>query len=303
MRKIQTLILVGLVVLGLACRPVNGFAASADAKARCALERRIELLEKQNQMLEQQNRTVQEQLNAQKAEIDALRQELHGAAQPAAQAQQEVPKLEQRVAKIEQRQSQVPFEVGFRAGWGESPYKMPGGFFYGAFLNHSLLTAEDGIPGGFVSGELMAGVVQGNHAVTNGNLLAILTSKASSAWLDTIEIQPTVQYHLEPALLGYPQLEWFSPYVLLGPGMYIDLLSTPIVNKGNMPSAGFRHSDADFQGGGVVGLGSEISLSALRVAQIQRILDKTHLGAEWRYNALGNGEGFNQYTGSLAFGW
>ncbi len=46
----------------------------------------------------------------------------------------------------------------------------PGGFFYGAFINDRLFTQEDGIPYGDVSGELMAGVVLGNHAVASGNL-------------------------------------------------------------------------------------------------------------------------------------
>jgi len=41
----------------------------------------------------------------------------------------------------------------------------------------------------------------------------------------------------------------------------------------------------------------------LRLEPLQRILDKTFVGAEWRHNQFGNGEGFEQYTGSLAFGW
>ncbi len=299
----QILIVTGLVVLALACRPGRALAASSDAASRHAMEKRIELLEKQNQMLEQQNRAVQEQINAQKAQIDALRQELHGSVQPVAQLQQEMPKVREQMSKIEERQSDLPFEVGFRTGWAESPYKMPGGFFYSAYLNHRLLTAEDGIPGGFVSGELMAGAVFGNHAVTGANLYGTLTHSAESSWLDTVEIQPTVQYHLEPAELGYREIEWFRPYLLAGPGMWINLLSTPIVASTNQPGARFRHYDADLQGGGVFGLGYELALSALRVPPIQRILNKTYLGAEWRYNALANGEGFNQYTGSVAFGW
>jgi len=299
----QILIATGLAALALACGPGRALAASADAASRRAMEKRIELLEKQNQMLEQQNHAVQDQLSAQKAQIDALRQELHGSVQPVAQLQQEMPKVRQQVAKIEERQSDLPFEVGFRTGWAESPYDMPGGFFYSAYLNHRLLTVDDGIPGGFVSGELMAGVVLGNHAVTGANLYGTLTQSAESSWLDTIEIQPSVQYHLEPAALGYREIEWFKPYVLAGPGMWINLLNTPIVAKGDQPGERFRHYDADFQGGGVYGLGFELSLSALKVAALQRILNKSYLGAEWRYNEFANGDGFNQYTGSVAFGW
>jgi hypothetical protein len=59
--------------------------------------------------------------------------------------------------------------------------------------------------------------------------------------------------------------------------------------------------NADFQGGGVIGLGAQLSLSALEVDSIQGILNKSFLGAEWRYNHMANGQGFSQFTGSLGF--
>jgi len=292
-----------IAVMVAAAMPCQVFAGDGHKVSGSALERRLELLEKQNQLLEEQNRTIQGQLSGQKAEIDSLRQQLQSSTQPVASLQQDVPRLKQQVADIERKRTDLPLEVGFRTGWSESPYDMPGGFFYGAYLNHRLLTAEDGIPGGFVSGELMAGVVLGNHAKTGGNLLSILNKIPASAWLDTIEIQPTVQYHLEPALLGYKSLAAIKPYVLAGPAMWINLLSTPIVVGGTQPGARYRHYDADFQGGGVFGAGTEISLSGLEAAPIQGILNKTFVGAEWRYNQFANGEGFSQYTGSVGFGW
>ncbi|HUO05600.1 MAG TPA: hypothetical protein VMU16_10435 [Candidatus Binataceae bacterium] len=218
--------------------------------------------------------------------------------------QKDVPELSQRVSSVERKQSESSTEVGFRTGWSESPYDMPGGFFYGAYLNHRLLDRDDGIPGGFVSGELMAGAVFGNHATTSANLTSTLgVTGPSSSWLDTVEIQPTVQYHLEPAALGYEQLSWIKPYALAGPAIYISWMSTPVVVKGNEPGNGFRHGDADVQGGGVFGLGTQLSFSALKMPVVQGILNRTSAGAEWRYNQMGNGEGFNQYTGSLSFGW
>lgn len=270
-----------------------------------ALEARLELLEKQNQMLEQQNRTIQSQVSAQKQEIDALKQQMQGTVQPVASLQQDMPKLKQQVSKIEAKQSDLPFEVGFRTGWGESPYGMPGGLFYGAYLNHRLLDHDDGVPGGFVSGELMAGVIMGNHAVTSANLASILVPAlgSQSTWIDTVEIQPTVQYHLDPGLLGYENLSWIKPYVLAGPAMWIGLMSTPVVVKGKMAGDNFRHYDANFEGGGVFGLGTELSLSVIKIPAIQGILDKTFVGPEWRYNQMANGQGFNQYSGSIGFGW
>ncbi|HVN30246.1 MAG TPA: hypothetical protein VMT64_17230, partial [Candidatus Binataceae bacterium] len=69
------------------------------------------------------------------------------------------------------------------------------------------------------------------------------------------------------------------------------------------PGAGYRHYSADIQGGAVVGAGTTFSLSMINAPAIQGLLNKTHLGAEWRYNQYANGQGFNQYTGSIGFGW
>jgi hypothetical protein len=283
--------------------PGSTFAAG-DAKVLSsrATEARLEALERQNQLLDEQNRAIQAQLSAQKTEIETLKQELRGATLPVVGIAQEIPKLKQEVANLESAKNDLPFNVGFRVGWSESPYDMPGGFFYGAYYNHRLLSHEDGIPGGFLSGELMTGWTQGNHATTTGSLLSVLTRQPASSWLDTIEIQPTVQYHLDPGLLGYPSLASLKPYVLAGPGMWITLMSSPIVVSGG-PGSRFRHYSADVQGGGVFGAGTELSLSMLRIEPIQRILDKTVVGAEWRHNQFGNGEGFEQYSGSVGFGW
>lgn len=282
--------------------PASAASGAAKVSSSRAMEARLEALERHNQLLEEQNRVIQSQLSSQKTEIDSLKRQVEVATQPVASLQHEVPKLQGQVAAVQKAQIHVPFEIGFRAGWSESPYDMPGGFFYGAFLNHGLLSHEDGIPGGFVTGELMAGFAQGNHATTNGNLLAVLSHNESSAWIDTVEIQPTVQYHLDPALVGFPQLAAVKPYVLAGPGLWINLMSTPIVVK-NGPGSGYRHYDADVQGGGVFGLGTEMTLGMIHLEPIQRILDKSFVGAEWRYNQFGNGEAFQQYTGSVGFGW
>ncbi|HTR61992.1 MAG TPA: hypothetical protein VMH37_09840 [Candidatus Binataceae bacterium] len=271
------------------------------------LQQRIIQLEQRNQTLEIQNRAIQEQLNAQKQAIDGLVHQVQETAQPVASLQQQVPQIQHQlsdvsrsVAKVERS---VPLEVGFRTGWSESPYGMPGGFYYGAFLNHRLISHEDGIPGGFISGEMLVGWTQGNHALTRANLVSQLGHPAFNTWMYTLSLQPTVQYHLDPALLGLEQLAAFKPYALAGPSMFINLLSTPLVVKNGQPGAGYRHYDANVQGGGVFGSGTEVALSALRVPAVQGLLDKSFVGAEWRYNLYGNGQGYNQYTGSISFGW
>jgi hypothetical protein len=294
----------GLSMLAIAFVPSAAAARTARTSAeQRVMQAQIDLLQKQNDLLVKQNQAIEQQLSQQKSEIDSLRQQMQSTAQPVAQLQQDTARMKQQFADVEQKQSRLPFEVGFRTGWGESPYDMPGGFFFGAYLNHMLLSEDDGIPGGFVTGELMAGAIMGNNATTNANLVGRLYNTSSGTWLDTIEIQPTVQYHLDPAALGHPELAAFKPYVLGGPAMYIDLMSTPLVVKNNVPGNSYRHYDADFQAGGVFGTGFELGLNTLRVPAIQKILDKSFVGAEWRYNQMGNGEGFNQYSGVVSFGW
>jgi hypothetical protein len=267
------------------------------------LERRLELLEKHNHMLEQQNQAIQGQLSAQKAEIQALKQQMENTAQPVRNLQQEMPQVKRQVAEVARQQKEPPFSVGFVTGWADSPYDMPGGFFYGAYLRDRLLTEEDGVPAGSISGELLAGVVMGNHAVSSGNLASALGVVGPvSSFMDTIEIEPTAQYHLDLDAVGLKPLDAIKPYVLAGPGMWITLMSTPVVNKSG-PGARFRHADADFQPGGVYGAGFQLSLGKLQVPAIQGILNKTSVGAEWRYNELANGENFQQYTGVINLGF
>ncbi len=271
------------------------------------LQRRVIQLEEQNRTLEIQNRAIQDQLNAQKQEIDGLVHQMQATAQPVATLQQQVPRMQQQLSDVEKdvakKSSSIPLEVGFRTGWSESPYGMPGGFYYAAFLNHRLFTHEDGVPGGFVAGEMLVGWTQGNHALTKANLVSQLGHPAFNTWMYTLSLRPTVQYHLDPALLGFQSLAAFKPYALAGPAMYINMLSTPLVVKNGNPGAGYRHYDADVQGGGVFGVGFEYGLSALKSEPIQGLLDKSFVGAEWRYNQYGNGQGYNQYTGSVSFGW
>jgi hypothetical protein len=221
-------------------------AASGDAPARISkataqqLQQRIDALEERNRTLEIQNRNIQDQLNSQRSEIDALKSQIQATAQPVAAMQQQVQQIstmQAEMSDVAKKQRSIPLQVGFRTGWSESPYGMPGGFYYAAYLNHRLLTNEDGIPGGFLSGEMLVGWTQGNHVNTNANLLSQLGHPPFSSWLYTLSLQPTVQYHLDLALIGLAELEAFKPYALAGPAMYISMLSTPVVVKSGNPGA------------------------------------------------------------------
>lgn len=260
---------------------------------------RLDAVEQQNRDLRNQVLELQQRIQPLAAATPSAKEEVR------AQVQQQVAPLAQQVTAITTAQRELPFGVGFRVGYSESPYGMPGGLRYSAFLNYRLLTEEDGVPFGDISGELEAALVKGGGTSTVNNLATILIPSigAQKTWLDTVEIQPTVQYHLNLASVGEPALAQLKPYVLAGPGIWISMLSTPVVNRAKGPGQGFRATDADTQAGGVFGFGTKYSLAGLSVPPIQGIVNRISVGAEYRFNLLANGWGFNQYTGSLQFGF
>jgi len=266
-------------------------AADGGSASSTLILNRLDELERQNAEL--------------RAQIAQLRQTVNANTQKAAEAQASAAQAASQVAEYKERKPRSrDVQVGLRTGYSDSPYAMPGGYFYGAFLSDRLLTEEDGIPYGNVTGELMAGAVLGNNAKTSANLYCQLAKCSTKTSLTTVEIQPTVQYHADLKSLGLPQLAMLDPYALAGPGFWIGLMSTPVVVKGDVPGAGYRHTDADFQPGGVFGFGTNIILGRMLESRpIQGILDRSQVGAEWRYNLMANGEGFNQYTGTVAFGF
>jgi len=300
------------VVLPLLASPVH----AADPSVSRILSR-LEALEADNKALRAEVQQEKAEFDQYKrnAEVSSQNQTVAVAAlnQKAAISAQELPTLQGKVDYIAERVGELPVQVGFRTGWSESPYDMPGGYFYSAYLSDRLLTQEDGVPGGYVTGELMAGLVLGNNSLTTANLLSQLQAAFSKpapfrTYLDTIEIQPTVQYHLDLASVGLARLESIKPYALAGPGIWISTMTTPVVVgkfplPGAVPGDGYRHTDADVQPGGVFGLGFELALSHLNGGRLQGIVNRTAVGTEWRYNVLANGENYQQYTGSIAFGF
>lgn len=286
--------------VALATMLAPAFAADPDG----SVLRRLERLERENRELRREVDRQQQELEGLKSQMDTTSQsqsaEVNDLKRKVETSAEQLPEVKSELAKVA---SDTPVKVGFRTGWGESPYAMPGGFFYGAYLADRLLSAEDGVPGGYVSGELMAGAVFGNHVSTSANLVGQLTGKPSYSYMDTIEIQPTAQYHLNLASVGLTRLEGVDPYVLAGPGLWITTMATPLAVTGSIPGSGYRHDDANVQPGGVFGGGIEVSLARIYALPIQRILNRLSVGAEWRFNLLGNGEGFNQYAGSASVGF
>ncbi|HVN90419.1 MAG TPA: hypothetical protein VMT61_11450 [Candidatus Binataceae bacterium] len=266
-------------------------AMAGDSGSSTLILNRLDQLERQNAEL--------------RAEISQLRQTVNNNTQKASEAQASAAQAQAQIVSYkEQKSTSRDVQVGLRTGYSDSPYAMPGGYFYGAYLSDRLLTEEDGVPYGTVTGELMAGAVLGNNAMTNANLAGQLAGTWAKTSLTTVEIQPTLQYHADLKSMGLPQLAMLDPYALAGPGFWISLMSTPVVVKGDVPGAGYKHEDANFEPGGVFGFGTNLKLGkVLESRPIQGVLDRSQVGAEWRYNMLANGEGYNQYTGTVAFGF
>ncbi len=281
--------LIAFSAISVNARPA--YAGDAKSASSTLILNRLDELEHQNAEL--------------RAQIAQLRQTVNNNAQKTAEAQASAAQATAQVTAYKERQSAShDVQWGARTGWSESPYAMPGGYFYGAYLSDRLLTQENGVPYGDITGELVVGAVFGNNAKTNANLACQLTGCQSKTSLTTLEIQPTLQYHADLSAMGFKRLSMVEPYVLAGPGFWISMMDTPVVVHGSTPGRGYRHTDADFQPGGLFGFGTNLKLGkVLESRPIQGVLDRSQIGAEWRYNLLANGEGFNQYTGTVAFGF
>jgi cell division protein FtsB len=232
--KITARILLALAL----CSTFLSMAGSAAAQSASDVQRRLD-------ELEQENRRLRNQLDRQQREIESLKQsvqKLNATSQNVPAIQRQVPELKSQIAALQQKRRELPFDVGFRTGWAESPYDLPGGFFWGFYGGRELLTQDDGIPGGIISAELMGGVIQGNHTnafgassptpflardiAPPGTFIGPSRFRFGSAafvssghqWANTIEIEPTIRYALE-----LPGLRALDPYALVGPSMFLTI--------------------------------------------------------------------------------
>lgn len=210
---------------------------------------------------------------------------------PQQNLQNQINQLQQEVQQLKTGGLHIPFDVGFVSGWAESPYDLPGGFFWGFFVDHQVVTRAEGMPYGNLGLELLTGVIQGNHTDQFASV------GLPTMYANTIEIEPTLRYHLDIDILGP-----VKPYVLVGPGMFITMFQGKSVRTAASPGARFQPGSTDFQPGYTTGVGFRCDLSRLDIPAIQGILNRTAVNAEWRYNGLANGEQFQQYTGGISFG-
>lgn len=209
---------------------------------------------------------------------------------------QKVAGNESEIRALKEERTSPGTTVGFRQGWSEVPFNLPGGVFYGAYISHILLTRQDGIPWGDVTGELQAGAVFGGGKDVQVTT-ALLGKQTVHLSEDVVSIQPTAQYHLRV-------LEPLEPYFLAGPSIFVSIPQSPPLVAGQVPlpkeirAYGIRPgvTSAKFYAGAVFGAGVRYHLSRLQIPAIQGILDKVSVGAEWRFNYMDDGQEFQQYA-------
>jgi hypothetical protein len=194
-------------------------------------------------------------------------------------------------------------EIGFRSGWGTSPYDLPGGLYWGVYADHTLFTEADGFPYGSLSVEGSLGFLQGGKETID--VTTLLGRRQARLAVNVVEFEPAFKYRVQ-------SLESLEPYVLAGPAIYAPLIESPPLAAGQVsfPPELQRHrlpsaTTGTIEGGAGFGLGLRSSLAQLapRDGLFSSQLRQATLGAEWRYHYMARGEQFQQYTvsASLSF--
>ena len=313
--QIQISWLAVALVVGCAFFPTRAHAQSTKQLLQ-RMEQRLDTVEQENRSLREQVLELKQQVSTQAPTVSAMQQHMT----------QVMPKTEQQIADMEKmqeasdqqlaslkRQQESPFKgsgLGFRAGWSEVPFDLPGGFYWDAHLGHRLFEQKDGIPFGDINGELAIGLIQGNHESITVSTLAgtpLAHPVNTQADVSLVTIDPTVRYTLRA-------LEPFEPTVFAGPEVLINLFEFSPLNAGQLPippqlrqkgipTIGTGHVFA----GGVFGADLQYRLSdvasALHIHEFSRFFSKITLGPEWRYHAMENGENFQSYSGEITIGF
>lgn len=296
--------------------PLDARAAGArrsDPSVRGALQRlaeRVDGLERENRSLRQEVSTLRGQFQATTPAVSALQQQVPQADQRITAVEKKVAADAAKVADVEKKARELPYEIGFRTGYGSAPFGLPGGFDWNAYLNHRLVSQEDGIPYGDLTGEIAIGLLQGNHRPLTVTTLAgtpLEHPVKTQASEELAIVMPTLQYHMR----GFRLL---NPYFLAGPALAITVAQLRPLNAGQLPlppearkrglpTVGTAHVFA----GGVFGAGLKLGLSLLASAidlpVLSPILERTRVGPEFRYHIIENGEDFFEYTGGIGIGW
>jgi hypothetical protein len=261
------------------------------------LETRMTDLESQLTTLRREKTAVQENLRHQQevaAQLKAQRahQTESVAVQPLASASADPSEDRPRPALVD--------SWGVRTGYQGFPFgQKEGGFYYGIFVDHQLLSQEEGMPGGDVDLEVGAGVgTSGDDQVTVRS--SVVGRPVNVDFRQRmISIWPGAKYGL-----NLWKSYGFVPYVTAGPGIWVDIIETPPLTGGlQFPTKALAErkvpeiASASLFQGAQGGAGFEYSLAGFKSEIFQRM----KIGFDYRYSAWTTGQRFNTYSLLLSY--
>jgi hypothetical protein len=261
------------------------------------MDSRLDVLEEENHRLRAEVEELRERLNSPTI-VPQHRQVLSDAQRPT-EPHHEVSESH----PIEGVSAFGRTELGFRSGWGTSPYDLPGGVYLGVYVDHTLFTEADGIPYGSLSLEGSLGFLQGRKE--SMQVSTLLGEEQVHLSVNVVEFEPAFVYRVQ-------RFAYLEPYALVGPALYATLVdSSPLTGAQVSFPPELQHrglsnaTTGTIEGGAGFGLGLRLKLAQLapRDAFFSSQLRQTALGAEWRYHYVARGERFQQYSisASLSF--
>lgn len=261
------------------------------------LENRVTDLEAQVVSLKHEKTEVQESLKRQQEVDAALKVQM---ARQTASVAGPPPQGEEIDPREDRPRRDLVSSYGVRAGYQGFPFgQKEGGFFYGIFLDHSLVQQSVGMPSGDLDLELGAAVAfSGNDRVTVNSAIVGEPTKVDFRQR-MISVWPDLKYRY-----NLWKSYGFAPYLTGGPGIWVDIIETPPLEGGlQFPTheLGARKlpviAGADLFEGAQGGAGFEFSLARLN----SRVFERMKLGFDYRYSAWTSGQRFSTYSLLLSY--
>jgi hypothetical protein len=272
-------------------------AALSDRVGR--LEARLQEVESEVDRLKHEKQEVQNELDQQRADAAAPK-----SGQPVASPASSRPSGMQSDTDDRSTLTIPSSAVGTRLGYQGFPFKQKeGGFFYSFFFDRRLRgeTDETGkLPSGDLDFEVAVGVGRSGTDHLEATSLALLQTVKVQYQQTMLSAMPSLKYYVN---------EWapygIRPYLVGGPGIWADIVESPPLFIGQTPPArqfASRKLPVDASAGlfegGQGGAGLDFSLARTRVP----VLERFHVGFDYRYSAWTSGQRFSTYGVSLFTG-
>jgi len=279
--------------------PDQGPGAPADAALSdrvSRLEARLQEVESEVERLKHEKQEVQIELDQQRADAAAPKSR-----QPAASLASGRPSAMQSAADDQSALTIPSSAVGTRLGYQGFPFKQKeGGFFYSFFFDRRLRGETEGLPFCDLDFEVAVGVGRSGTDHLEATSLALLQTVKVQYQQTMLSAMPSLKYYVN---------QWapygIRPYLVGGPGIWADIIESPPLFIGQTPPASQFASrklpvdaSAGLFEGGQGGAGLDFSLARTGVP----ILERLHVGFDYRYSAWTSGQRFSTYGLSLFTG-